>query len=365
MAHCVTRIFTILLFASLVAIDANAQAAQAQAHLVAAQAAVSPRAADSKQAFHVFKTLFDQMCAPPKQLPDVMAQGTQSTPLPRKDWYQPPIQIFDNLYFIGTKSTGVYAVNTAAGIFIIDTNFEWDTGELVLGLLNYGLEPENIKYIIVTHAHDDRYRGAKTLQDLYPSARIIMSQADWDVIAKDNSPAGVKPRKDMVATDGQKLMLDDVTITLYITPGHTPGTLSLIINNLTNTKSIHSDNGRHVASLWGGTDINIGRQGVQYYPDGQTMMKTYIESIKRFKDLGERAGVDVVISPTLGYANTFEKIRTWRTMNPDRMAADGVFEEAARLEKDPHPFVSKEAVNRFYTVLQECYQAHLAWRTGS
>ena len=368
MARYLAFIFGVLLLAGWIATDANAQAAQAQTHVAAAQAAVSPKAANPRQPFHIFKALFDQMCAQPRQLPDVMRQDDRGTPRPRKEWYQPPAQIFDNFYFIGTKGTGVYAVNSSAGIFLIDTNFDWDIKELVQGLLAFGLEPENIKYIIVTHGHDDRYWGAKTLQDLYPSAHVVMSQADWDVVAKDNAPARVKPRKDMVASDGQKLTLGDVTITLYVTPGHTPGTLSLIVDNLTNKKSVHSDNDRHIASIWGGVDLNIGRQGVQYYPDGQTMMKTYIASVKRFKELGEKAGVDTVISTTLGHANMLQKIHAWRVMNPDRSeggASGGTLEETAKMEKDPHPFVSKEAVDRFYTVLLECYQAHLAWRTGS
>ena len=105
-----------------------------------------------------------------------------------------------------------------------------------------------------------------------------MSAADWDLVAKDNGPAQFKPKKDMVIADGQKITLGDVTVTTYITPGHTPGTLSLIIEPLWNKKSVASDNIRHVAAIWGGTDINLGRQGVQYWPDGATMMKTYIAS---------------------------------------------------------------------------------------
>ena len=112
--------------------------------------------------------------------------------------------------------------------------------------------PPTIKYIIITHAHDDRYWGAKALQDTYPNARVAMSAADWDLVAKDNSPAQFKPRKDMVITDGQQIRLGEVTVTAYVTPGHTPGTLSLIVGPLTNQKSVTSDDGRHVAGHLGG-----------------------------------------------------------------------------------------------------------------
>ena len=80
---------------------------------------------------------------------------------PRKDWFTWPANIFDNLYFIGTKTAGVWAINTPEGIIVIDANFHYSSKELVLGLLNFGLDPNNIKYIIITHAHDDRYWGAK------------------------------------------------------------------------------------------------------------------------------------------------------------------------------------------------------------
>jgi hypothetical protein len=63
-----------------------------------------------------------------------------------------------------------------------------------------------------------------------------------------------------------------------------------------------------------------------------------------------------------------EKIRAWRIMNPDESGGgnpDGILAEVARLEGEPHPFVSREAVDRYYTVLLECYEAQLAWREAA
>ena len=50
-------------------------------------------------------------------------------------------------------------------------------------------------------------------------------------------------------------------------------------------------------------------------------------SLKRFIDIGNKAGADVLISTNNRHANTFEKIRTWRIMNPDESGggnADGI-----------------------------------------
>ncbi|NOT27778.1 MAG: MBL fold metallo-hydrolase [Acidobacteria bacterium] len=347
--------------------EAFAQAAAAAAHVKAAQALISPKVANPKAPFHNFKALFDQACTAPT-LPDTVRVQDRSAVIPRKEWFAYPEQLFDNLFFIGTKTAGVWAVNTSEGIILIDTNFHYSSKELVLGLLNFGLDPKDIKFIIVTHAHDDRYWGAKSLQDTYPNARVAMSAADWDVVAKDNSPAQFKPKRDMVVTDGQRITLGGVTVTTYVTPGHTPGTVSVIIGPLTNRNDVASDNGKHVASIWGGTDPSLGRQGVQYFPDGRAMMTTHLASLRRFADLSAKAGVDVVLSPTLAHANMPEKMRIWRFMNPDVSGGgspDGPLGEAANMEGQPSPFVSTEAATRYNQLLLECYEAQLAWRMGS
>ena len=50
----------------------------------------------------------------------------------------------------------------------------------------------------------------------------------WFAEKSPRLPASIKPRRDMVVTDGQKLTLGDRTVEIHLTPGHTPGTVSLI-----------------------------------------------------------------------------------------------------------------------------------------
>jgi metallo-beta-lactamase class B len=63
------------------------------------------------------------------------------------------------------------------------------------------MNPADIKYVIVSHAHGDHIGGAKLLQDRY-NARVMLSAADWDLAEQTNLTP--RPRRDMVATDGQK-----------------------------------------------------------------------------------------------------------------------------------------------------------------
>ena len=81
------------------------------------------------------------------------------------------------------------------------------------------------------------------------------------------------------ATDGQKLTLGNTTLTLYITPGHTPGTISTVFPV--------KDNGTpHLAALWGGVGLNTDRESVQ----------KYIRSAQRFSGIVRQVGADIILA---------------------------------------------------------------------
>ena len=132
------------------------------------------------------------------------------------------MKVFDNLYFVGQTEYSVWAVKTSEGIILIDSIFDYSVDDEVAG----GLEearawiPRRSSTSIVSHGHGDHSGGAKYLQDRF-NARVLLTAEDWDLLDRSN---GTKPKRDMVATDGQKLTLGDTTITIYKTPGHTLGT---------------------------------------------------------------------------------------------------------------------------------------------
>ena len=186
------------------------------------------------------------VCAPaldPKgprtRRPAGTAADRQKMP-PRSEWYQEPAKVFDNLYWLGSWGSAsrvpglpggdsTWAVTTSAGIILIDSGYRLSAPVLITeGLKKVGLDPTQIKYVIISHAHSDRYWGSKYLQDTY-QPHLILSEADWNGIEKSPDPDDVKPKKDMVATDGMKLTLGDTTLTIYLTPGHTPGTISTLV----------------------------------------------------------------------------------------------------------------------------------------
>ncbi len=240
-------------------------------------------------------------------------------PPARETWYAEPVQVFDNLYFVGQSEYAAWALTTSEGIILFDTLFDYSVeAEIADGLRTLGLDPSDIEYAVVSHPHPDHDGGALFLQEEF-GTRVIMSPADWEVI--DARTNGTKPNHDMEATDGQQLTLGDTTVTLYITPGHTPGTVSSLF-------PVYDNGTRHLAALWGGVGLNSNRESVE----------TYIASADRFREVVDEAGADVILSNHTDWDRS--KINL-------PLLAEG--------DPSPNPYVvGNEKVLHFMTVAREC-----------
>jgi metallo-beta-lactamase class B len=225
----------VILFAGVGASTAFAQNAPAadtpDAHL---------RLAKNAAGFDFLGTL-GRLCVLPQTGP-----GADVAPGPapaRETWYTEPGKVFDNLYFVGGKVHSAWALTTSDGIILIDTIYPYNSEELIVGgMQKLGLDPKQVKYTIITHGHGDHVGGAKMMQERFGS-RIVMGQKDWEFVENSvnrygQGPTSVKPKRDIVAEDGQKLTLGDTTVTLVYTPGHTEGTFSMFFDVKDNGKPL-------------------------------------------------------------------------------------------------------------------------------
>jgi metallo-beta-lactamase class B len=246
----------------------------------------------------------------------------------RETWYAEPAKVFDNLYFVGSKIHSSWALTTSEGIILIDTLFTYNSEEeIVEGLKKLGLDPAMVKYVIITHAHGDHVGGAKLMQDRFGS-HIVMGGPDWDSIEKsvNGYPLG-KPKRDIVADDGQKIVLGDAAVTIVTTPGHTPGTLSMIFTV--------KDKGRPLTVAYsGGTAFN--------FPSTVPNFDIYIHSQRKMAAAAAAANATVLMSNHSEFDGAVSKIKML----------------AGRKAGEPHPFeVGAEAVARYFKVSEECAEA--------
>lgn len=190
---------------------------------------------------------------------------------------------FDDLYYVGARFVGAWILRTPAGLVLIDAMWnERDARDIIEpAMRKLGLDPRAIRHVIVTHGHVDHYGGARHFQTAY-GATVWASAADWEVIVADPHPLakGVAPPvRGEVAADGGTLVFGGETIGFVITPGHTPGTLSLVV-------PVRDQGVRRTVTLWGGTAM----------PENGAGVRQMHASLLKLWHAGEAAGAEGEIS---------------------------------------------------------------------
>jgi metallo-beta-lactamase class B len=249
--------------------------------------------------------------------------GNYATDPGRDAYYAGPEKVFDNLYFLGTRFHTSWALTTSAGIILIDTLYNYATiPEIVDGLKAMHLNPADVKYVLITHGHSDHDEGAKFFQETY-GAHVMLGAGDWEALesARRAMPGGT-PTRDLVAEDGGKLVLGDTTVTITLTPGHTPGAYGLTFPA--------KDRGTPVIVAYASGTAMLNRP--DFFPQ-------FVASQKKMAAAAAAAGATVLLSNHTAFDDAWTKARlaAWRPAG------------------QPNPFVvGPGAVANYFTVLSEC-----------
>src|SRR5262252_485836 len=220
----------------------------------------------------------------------------------RRSTYLEPKKAFDDLYWMGTPSRSTWALTTSDGIILYDTQGFYDAEDVIVGgLKKLGLDPAKVKYVIISHAHENEVGGAKLLQERY-GAHIVMGAGDWDLVDQsvNGFPTG-KPKCDIIVIDGMKITLGGRTVTIYLTPGHTPGAISGIFQ-------VH-DNGKPLTVAYsGGTEFNF-QNDVPHFD-------TYLASLRKFAAIAAAAGATIIMGNQSQFDGAALKLRTLAGRRP-------------------------------------------------
>jgi metallo-beta-lactamase class B len=275
-------------------------------------------------------------------LPPSRSEDTRDVPAPyvtdpakapaRATWYAEPAKVFDNLYFVGGKIHSAWALTTREGIILLDTIYPYNSEELIVGgMRKVGLDPKDIKYVVVSHAHQDHIGGAEMLQKRY-GPRVVMSGPDWDLVEKyPNRFKSMAPKRDIVATDGMKLTLGGSTVSIWFTPGHTEGTISFTFQVL--------DRGRPVNVVYSGGTALVYEWDLREWSIKN--MQTYINSQRHLAAKAKETGATVLISNHSEFDNAYDKNRM--------LAGRGNGE---------HPYeIGQDWVQRYFRVTENCARA--------
>lgn len=209
-----------------------------------------------------------------------------------------PTKVFDNVYCIGSVSVVAWVIETSDGLILIDSMWDDIDAKLIEeGIKGFGLNPKDLKYIILSHGHGDHYGGANYLRNKY-AAKVVLTKTDTDLMYNlntgANSPRSPKTKVDIYSKDKDVIKLGDTSITILETPGHTAGCSSFIF-------PVKYKGKEYTAVLWGGTGL----------PKEKELVAKYKESAEYFKK--EALSKNALVSLTAhlfadnGYAN-LEKV---------------------------------------------------------
>lgn len=250
------------------------------------------------------------------------------------DGLVPATKVFDQLYSVGQNAVSAWVLSTSEGLIVIDAlnSPEEARDILVPNLIQMGLDPATIRYVIVTHGHGDHWGGARYLQQTF-GAQIAMSESDWSMVQSPDRGGGpfshlVPPNQDISVRDGDTITLGDTRVQLYVTPGHTPGTLSMIF-------PVTDRGSRHVVGLMGGSGGGQSNAAIHQQ----------IDSLIRWRNLTAAAGVDAAIANHPPHNAGNERSALLRYAQPG----------------EGNPFVyGAERYQRFMQTLELCSRVQLA-----
>jgi metallo-beta-lactamase class B len=306
---------------------ADAETAPSAPDSIEGHLAAGKNAAGGRDNTPDFYGLVTALCVAPQNAPPPPDAPAPRMNPNRASTYLEPQKAFDDLYWMGTPSRSTWALSTSEGIILYDTQGVYDAEDVIVGgLKKLGLDPAAVKYVIISHAHENEVGGAKLMQERY-GAHIVMGAGDWDMVDQSvNGFPNGKPRRDMVATDGMKITLGGTTATIYLMPGHTPGTISGIFG-------VHDHGQPLTVAYSGGTEFNFVNDVAHF--------DTYLASERKFAAIAAAAGATVILGSQSQFDGAALKLRTLADRRPG----------------EPHPLdVGAAAVARYFRIEDECAQ---------
>ncbi|MYA66143.1 MAG: MBL fold metallo-hydrolase [Gammaproteobacteria bacterium] len=235
-----------------------------------------------------------------------------------------PFQVFDNLYYVGARWVSAWLLETDQGLILFDSLYGDLVDIAVDGILELGFDPDDIRYVIVSHARYDHVGGARRFQQEF-GAVVLMTEADWQMSEGEAELREYpRPMRHLSLGNGDTLNLGRTRLQFLQTPGTTPGVLSTIF-------TVYDSGYPHTAVLFGGAELDFAD------PD---RLRTFIDSVDRLLAV---PGVEVNVAnhPEAG----------------DVFARYEMLQE--RRDGDPHPFVDPESWFAWLELLRRDAQTRL------
>lgn len=248
----------------------------------------------------------------------------------------PAHRVIGNVYFVGSRSLGIYLVTTPQGHILINAGLEDSVPGIQKSVEELGFKFTDVKILLVSHAHFDHDAGASKIKKL-TRAKYMVMDADVPVVesggkkdfAYGNRPEMLYPpaKVDRGLRDRDTVALGGVVLTAHLTPGHTKGCTTWTMRVQENGKT-------YDVVIVGSPNVNPGYKLVKHpsYPD-------------------------IAHDCEMGF-------RTLRALHCDVfLGAHGIYYDMeakyARLGKGENPFIDPDGYKRFVDDRERAFREEL------
>ena len=213
-----------------------------------------------------------------------------------------PFEILPGLWYVGDEKVSAHLLDTGDGLILFDAGYPHAKHLLTEAIYRAGYNPNDIKYLIISHAHFDHTGAAMEYKNLY-GCLIAFGEADVKMIEErpelalynhSDSPYYVLPQADIPLKDGHIIDCGKAKIKCVSTPGHTDGVMSFFF-----------DWEGHKVGYFGGIGTNT--LATKYYKeynvttDNRANLRASALKVRDYE-------VDVVLGNHPGQTNTFGKM---------------------------------------------------------
>ena len=250
-----------------------------------------------------------------------------------------PVKYTDSLYYIGTRNSPSWLLESTDGLILIDTAMPGDYELLLKNISMIGHDFRDIKHIIHSHGHIDHI-GCTSRIAAISGAKTYIGRGDEDSVSGRNDLQYTKEFRmlyegafepDVIISDGDVITIGNREFHFYITPGHTAGVLTFFFNV--------TDGGKEYrAGMFGGAGLQtMAYAYLDRYALPRSLRDGFTAQLMRFADetvevhlgnhLGDNAHHDK-LSRVGGETNPFIDTTTWRRFLEMRKAqAEEYFKE--------------------------------------
>ena len=215
-----------------------------------------------------------------------------------------PVNVFGNLYFVGTIPASTHIIDTGSGLIMLDAGYLEASGEVISNMEKMGLSVRDIRYVLLTHGHIDHAGAARKIREI-SGAKIAIGAADREYVNGENDLTYAREYEmefdffepDILLSDGDVITLGNTSIRAVATPGHTPGAMSYFFD-VTDGKEAYT------AALHGGMGTNtLTSEYLDKYSLPHSYREDFVRAMKRLSE--ER--VDIFLGNHMQHNKTGEK----------------------------------------------------------